>query len=62
MIDVPLSHALRAKALKAYIAVGVCGYARVDIRVEDTPDSQGVRAIQVLEVNANASLSINRRP
>ena len=57
VVSVPLSEALRAEAVKAYVAVGGCGYARVDIRVEDTADANGVRAIQVLEVNANAGIS-----
>lgn len=49
--DDPLLAAVREQALKAALACGVCGYARVDVRCNE----QGMPC--VLEVNANPCLA-----
>lgn len=50
-VDEPLRQRLSETALQAYRALEGCGYARVDIRMDETG------ALFVLEVNANCGLS-----
>ena len=53
VVDQELAARIRAAAVGAWRALGLCGYARVDLRATDEPAAR----LAVIDVNANPDLS-----